>query len=59
MKKIVWRQLEVRVFRCVASVAHLFYMQIGGYMNKDNQKKAMDITGEELMFGASTVAFLK
>ena len=27
--KFVWRQLGVRIFRCVASVAHLFYMLKG------------------------------
>ena len=27
--KFVWRQLGVCVFRCVASVAHLFYMLMG------------------------------
>ena len=43
------------VFRCVASVAHLFYMLIGGYMEKNIQKKVIDITGVELMPGEPTV----
>ena len=43
--------IGVCVFRCVASVAHLFYMLIGGYMNKNIQKREIDITGIELMPG--------
>ena len=31
--------IGVCVFRCVASVAHLFYMLIGGYMSKNIQKR--------------------
>ena len=42
-------------FRCVASVAHLFYMLIGGYMRKNIQKRVIDITGVELMLGEPTV----
>ena len=35
----------------MASVAHLFYMFVGGYMGKNIQKKIVDITGVELMPG--------
>ena len=38
-------------FGCVASVAHLFCMLIGGHMDKNIQKKVIDITGVELMPG--------
>ena len=31
--------IGVCVFRCVASVAHLFCMLIGGYMSKNIQKR--------------------
>ena len=37
--------IGVCVFRCVASVTHLFYMLIGGYMSKNIQKRVIDITG--------------
>ena len=47
--------IGVCVFRCVASVAHLFYMLIGGYMSKNIQKKVIDITNVELMPGEPTV----
>ncbi len=47
--------IGVGVFRCVASVAHLFYMLIGEYMNKNIQKRVIDITGIELMPGEPTV----
>ena len=47
--------IGVCVFRCVASVAHLFYMLIGGYMSKNIQKKAIDINGVELTPGQPTV----
>ena len=43
--------IGVCVFRCVASVAHLFYMLMGGYMNKNSQEKIIDITGIELTPG--------
>lgn len=43
------------VFRCVASVAHLFYMPIGENMDKNIQKKVIDITGIELTPGEPTV----
>ena len=43
------------VFRCVASVAHLFYMLMGEYMNKNIQEKIIDITGIELTPGKPTV----
>ena len=43
------------LFRCVASVAHLFYMQIGENMDKNIQKKVIDITGIELTPGEPTV----
>ena len=46
--------IGVCVFRCVASVAHLFYMLIGGYMSKNIQEKIVDITGIELMPGKPT-----
>ena len=47
--------IGVCVFRCVASVAHLFYMLIGGYMSKSITKRVMDITDIELMPGEPTV----
>ncbi len=47
--------IGVDVFRCVASVAHLFYMLMGGYMSKNIQKMVTDITGIELMPGEPTV----
>ena len=47
--------IGVCVFRCVASVAHLFYMLIGGYMSKNIQKKAIDINGVELTPGQPPV----
>ena len=43
------------LFRCVASVAHLFYMPIGENMDKNIQKKVIDITGIELTPGEPTV----
>ena len=43
------------LFRCVASVAHLFYMLMGEYMNKNIQEKIIDITGIELTPGKPTV----
>ena len=43
------------LFRCVASVAHLFYMPIGGNMDKNIQKRVIDITGIELSPGEPTV----
>ena len=46
--------IGVCVFRCVASVAHLFYMLIGRYMSKNIQEKIVDITGIELMPGKPT-----
>ena len=49
--------IGVCVFRCVASVAHLFYMLIGGYMSKNIQEKIVDITGIELMPGKPTACF--
>jgi len=42
-------------FGCAASVAHLFYILIGGYMNKNIQNKEMDITNVELTPGEPTV----
>ena len=39
----------------MASVAHLFYMLIWGYMSKKVQKRLIDITGVELMPGEHTV----
>ena len=42
-------------FRCAASVAHLFYMLIGGCMSENIQKKVIDITGVEIMPGEPTV----
>ena len=39
----------------MASVAHLFYMLIGGYMSKSITKRVMDITDIELMPGEPTV----
>ena len=53
--KFVWRQLGVRIFRCVTSVAHLFYMLMDEYMNKNSQEKIIDITGVELTPGNPTV----
>ena len=47
--------IGVCVFRCVASVAHLFYMLIGGYMNKDISRKVIDVTVTELTSGEPTV----
>jgi len=47
--------IGVCVFRCVASVAHLFYIQAGGYMSKNIPKRVIDITGAELMPGKPTV----
>ena len=47
--------IGVCVFRCVASVAHLFYMLIGGYMSNNIQKKIIDITGIELTPGEPDV----
>ena len=47
--------IGVCVFRCVASVAHLFYMLMGEYMNKNIQEKIIDITGIELTPGKPTV----
>ena len=47
--------IGICVFRCVASVAHLFYMLIGGYMSKNIQKSVIDITGVEIMPGKPTV----
>ncbi len=47
--------IGVCVFRCVASVAHLFYMLIGGHMSKNIQKRVIDITGIELMAGEPAV----
>ena len=47
--------IGVGVFRCVASVTHLFYMLIGGYMSKNIQKRVIDITGIELMPGEPNV----
>ena len=47
--------IGVCVFRCVASVAHLFYMPIGENMDKNIQKKVIDITGIELTPGEPTV----
>ena len=43
------------LFRCVASVAHLFYMPIGENMDKNIPKKTIDITGVELTPGEPTV----
>ncbi len=40
--------IGVCVFRCVASVAHLFYMLMGGFMSKNIPKRVIDITGMEL-----------
>ena len=54
-EEIVWRQLGARVFRCVASVAHLFYMLTGGYMSKKLPKKIIDISGVELTPGKPDV----
>ena len=53
--KFVWRQLGVCVFRCVASVSHLFYLRIGEYMRKKRLKKVKDITGIELTPGEPDV----
>ena len=53
--KFVWRQLGARVFRCVASASHLFYMLAGGYMSKNIQKKVIDVTGVELTPGEPAV----
>ena len=47
--------IGVCVFRCVASVAHLFYMLIGEYMNKNIQEKIIDIIGIKLTPGKPTV----
>ena len=47
--------IGVCVFRCVASVAHLFIMLIGGYMSKNIPNRVMDITGVELMPGKPAV----
>ena len=47
--------IGVCVFRCVASVAHLFYMLIGGYMSKKIKETVIDITGVELMPGEPAV----
>ncbi len=47
--------IEVCVFRCVASVAHLFYMSIGENLDKNIQKRVIDITGIELTPGEPTV----
>ena len=47
--------IGVCVFRCVASVAHIFYMLIGGYMSKNIPKKIVDITGTELTPGEPDV----
>ena len=44
-------------FRCVTSVAHLFYMLLGGYMDKEIQERVFDVTGVELTPGESTVCF--
>ena len=52
--KFVWRQLGVRIFRCVTSVTHLFCMLMGGYMRKKIQEKEIDITGVELTPGNPT-----
>ena len=43
------------LFRCVASVAHLFYILMGGYMSKNIPKKVIDITGVELTPGKSAI----
>ena len=53
--RFVWRQLGARVFRCVASVAHLFYMLNGGYMSNKIPKKIIDISGVELTPGKRDV----
>ena len=47
--------IGVCVFRCAALVAHLFYMLMGEYMNKNIQKKIIDITGIELSPGKPAV----
>ena len=47
--------IGVCVFRCVTSVAHLFYMIMGEHMNKNTQGKIIDITGIELSPGKPTV----
>ena len=50
--KFVWRQLGVCIFRCVTSVAHLFYYLLTGEnMSKKARKKVIDITGIELTPG--------
>ena len=54
-EEIVWRQLELAFFGAVASVAALFYMLIGEYMNQNIQEKIIDITGIELTPGEPTV----
>ena len=43
------------LFRCVPSRSALFYILIGGYMNKDFPKKVIDVTGVELTPGEPTV----
>ena len=47
--------IGVCVFRCVTSVAHLFYMLIGGHMSENIPKKVIDITGVELTPGEPDV----
>ena len=52
---VLFGDIGACVFRCVASVTHLFCMLIGGYMNKKIPKKVIDIIGIELTPGEPTV----
>ncbi len=47
--------IGVGVFRCVASVTHLFYVLIGENMRKNILKKVIDVTGVELTPGELVV----
>ena len=54
-EEIVWRQLEWTFFGALTSVGALFYMLIGGCMNRDIFKKVIDVTGVELTPGEPAV----
>ena len=47
--------IGVCVFRCVASVAHLFYMLMEGIYGQKYSKNGIDIAGVELTPGEPTV----